>query len=697
MKQLSILLLLITFRLVTFGQVYQEMPQYGYRANRMAFDSTLQIPTFCGVPTLRSVVKANKNGAIAFDSCNNKLYKYNPKTLTWSEIGGSAGGDFWNTSGSTILGGADTIKSDGILVFGGKDEDMAKFQLQANDIDISTSGGPNGLRILGLNTLTDTTEYKPLMIGSSGRIEKSASWFGGVGGVGGLPIGGSAGQILTKVDSTNYNATWQDNYADWTSQVKHIVKNNGTGLISKGTAVYVTSSNGTNILVGKASNTSEGTSSKTMGLMQSDITTTGGTSTGFVITEGLLGGLNTQGATAGDPVWLGVNGALIYGLVNKPYAPAHLVFIGIVTKVSAGNGEIFVKVQNGFEFKEIHDVDLITNTPVHNDIVVYDTATTLWKNKSIFSVVDTTNKIATKTNLNNFVNLTTAQTIAGTKTFSSNIKIPSVGQQLILQVNSDGSVSGMPTSIYPSVGELTNVKGTTSAIQTQLNNKVNISDTSNMLSNYRTAINAKLNASDTASLSNRIEKEVSNLDFLQLLSYGIKAEPYGITLANMSGQQGLTTNRFYLYPFNWNVSDTLRGIAFFNRSPFTNVAVNYNGIAIYTLSGGTLTRVFQTANDGTFWNSTINTWSTKSLTPTFLTKGLYFIGYQFSGSGTPTIGAGDPLVIASTQSPSDPPSAVNPNGIKFSTFIANTTANAPSSIAMSATTAVVNVPYFLFY
>lgn len=200
---------------------------------------------------------------------------------------------------------------------------------------------------------------------------------------GGLPAGGTAGQILTKVDATDYNATWQENYADWTSIIKHTVKNNGVGLITKGTPVYVTSSNGTNMLVGKASNTSEATSSKTIGLMQSDITTTGGTQTGFVVTEGLLGGLNTAGTTAGDPVWLGPTGTLIYGLINKPYAPAHLVFIGIVTKVSAGSGEIFVKVQNGFELREIHDVDLITTTPSNNDVLSYDFSTSLWKNKSI--------------------------------------------------------------------------------------------------------------------------------------------------------------------------------------------------------------------------------------------------------------------------------------------------------------------------
>jgi hypothetical protein len=204
----------------------------------------------------------------------------------------------------------------------------------------------------------------------------------------GLPAGGTVGQILTKVDSVDYNATWQENFADWTSVVKHTVKNNGlSGTITKGTAVYVTGSNGTNMLVGRASNDSEPTSSKTMGLMQSDITTTGGNSTGFVITEGLIQGLNTAGQTAGDPVWLGVNGALIYGLINKPYAPNHLVFIGIVTKISAGNGEIFVKVQNGFELKELHDVQ--AQSPTLKDTLYYDNTVSpaQWKTASISTIL----------------------------------------------------------------------------------------------------------------------------------------------------------------------------------------------------------------------------------------------------------------------------------------------------------------------
>ena len=74
-----ILFLLICISAKVNAQVYQEMPQYGYRANRMAFDSTLQIPTVCGVPTIKSVVKYTKNGAIAYDSCNAVFYTYNPR------------------------------------------------------------------------------------------------------------------------------------------------------------------------------------------------------------------------------------------------------------------------------------------------------------------------------------------------------------------------------------------------------------------------------------------------------------------------------------------------------------------------------------------------------------------------------------------------------------------------------------------
>ncbi len=165
------------------------------------------------------------------------------------------------------------------------------------------------------------------------------------------------------------------------STLKHQVKLGEA--INKGQAVYVSSADGTNMIVSKASNASEPTSSKTLGLIETSGVLNDQVN---VVTEGLLAGLDTSTAAAGDPVWLGTGGNLIFGLANKPYAPAHLVFIGIVTRVQQNNGEIFVKVQNGFELKEIHDVQ-ITTTPSDNTVLAYESATSLYKMKSIATLL----------------------------------------------------------------------------------------------------------------------------------------------------------------------------------------------------------------------------------------------------------------------------------------------------------------------
>ncbi|CAB5218805.1 hypothetical protein UFOVP215_22 [uncultured Caudovirales phage] len=84
-----ITILLVCFCQVTFGQVYQLMPQYGYSAPRMNFDSTLTIPTFNGVPTLKSNI--TRKGALAIDSTNGRFYFFNPKTSAWSQVTGGGG------------------------------------------------------------------------------------------------------------------------------------------------------------------------------------------------------------------------------------------------------------------------------------------------------------------------------------------------------------------------------------------------------------------------------------------------------------------------------------------------------------------------------------------------------------------------------------------------------------------------------
>lgn len=69
---------------------------------------------------------------------------------------------------------------------------------------------------------------------------------------------------------------------------------------------------------------------------------------------------------------------------------------------------------------------------------------------------------------------TGTQTIAGAKTFSSQISMPATGSQLILSVSSGGTISGLNLASYPSPLELTSLKGISFVpIQTQLNAKAN--------------------------------------------------------------------------------------------------------------------------------------------------------------------------------------------------------------------------------
>lgn len=232
---------------------------------------------------------------------------------------------------------------------------------------------------VAVGTFGEEVEDYPNLSGSQFITYDEAT--GVIGGSDAVPAGGAPGQILAKAGEGDYETTWTNAApaASFTSVLKHEVK--AGEALTIGQAVYVSSADGTNMIVTRASNGSEATSSKTMGLVAQSLANNG---KGYVITEGLLAGLNTDGATAGDPVWLGTSGNLIYGLANKPVAPAHLVFIGIVTRANANNGEIFVRPQNGFELNEIHDV--LISTPTAGNVIVRNSANTLWENATPSSV-----------------------------------------------------------------------------------------------------------------------------------------------------------------------------------------------------------------------------------------------------------------------------------------------------------------------
>lgn len=163
---------------------------------------------------------------------------------------------------------------------------------------------------------------------------------------------------------------------------------NSTGsTLYAGTVVYISGSTGNRPNYVKAQANSEATSAGTFGVIQADIPNN---SDGNAVTIGTLSNLDTRAVAThpfttdtlvdGDTIYLSPTTA---GYVTrvKPSAPNHLVYIGKVVRTSPTNGTIVYRIQNGYELDEIHDVAI--SSVANNDIIQYDSATSLWKNRTL--------------------------------------------------------------------------------------------------------------------------------------------------------------------------------------------------------------------------------------------------------------------------------------------------------------------------
>ena len=149
-----------------------------------------------------------------------------------------------------------------------------------------------------------------------------------------------------------------------TLQTDVYVKNMSGAQINKGTVVRIVGSVGDNPLIGVASLLTEGQSANTLGIAAENIPNDG---FGLVITEGVLTGVNTNGMTAGQLIFLGANGTFT---TSYPVAPNHGVRLGEVLRVQQNQGSIYVRVDNGSELGEAHDVYDTTTNSSYGDLLV---------------------------------------------------------------------------------------------------------------------------------------------------------------------------------------------------------------------------------------------------------------------------------------------------------------------------------------
>jgi hypothetical protein len=147
--------------------------------------------------------------------------------------------------------------------------------------------------------------------------------------------------------------------------------------------VRITGAQGQRLKVDLALATTNALSAQTIGVVTETINDN---QEGFVTVSGLVRGINTTGSLQGE-TW--ADGDIIYlspttagNITNvKPIAPNHLIVIGYVVSAHITQGSIYVKVDNGYELDELHNVTIAT--PLNNDVLTYETSSSLWKNKRL--------------------------------------------------------------------------------------------------------------------------------------------------------------------------------------------------------------------------------------------------------------------------------------------------------------------------
>lgn len=153
-----------------------------------------------------------------------------------------------------------------------------------------------------------------------------------------------------------------------------LVFNDTAATITKGQVVYISGAQGNRIAVKLAQADGDANSAHTIGFVAETIVSGG---EGWVQISGPIYKLNTLGATQGETVYLSPTTPGAWTL-TKPVAPDHSVILGFIERVSATVGSIFIKVDNGYELDELHNVKI--TSVANNNLLQYDSTGPFWKN-----------------------------------------------------------------------------------------------------------------------------------------------------------------------------------------------------------------------------------------------------------------------------------------------------------------------------
>jgi hypothetical protein len=166
-------------------------------------------------------------------------------------------------------------------------------------------------------------------------------------------------------------------------QLIRVVNKTGADLLEANyQCVKISGAQGQRPKVALAQANNDANSADTIGLVTETIANN---QEGFVTDSGIVSNINTTGSLQGE-TWADGDVLYLSGTVAgrltkvKPQAPIHGVIVGFVIHAHATQGKIYVKVDNGYELDELHNVRIVS--PTNNQILQYTSATGLWENKT---------------------------------------------------------------------------------------------------------------------------------------------------------------------------------------------------------------------------------------------------------------------------------------------------------------------------
>ena len=205
---------------------------------------------------------------------------------------------------------------------------------------------------------------------------------------------GSEGNVNYISFNTTYDHTHSEGNIHWEDQFKTLVVDtdvlnfdvevgqkmvqrvkNVTGApLSKGDVVYINGGDSAWPTVTTASWEGDPTSAYTLGIMGND---TLNNQYGYAVLEGMVRNVDTSGYTAGQVFYLAATGSWTG---TAPQSPLHEVRLGHIVRVHPESGSVFTRIQNGYEFSELHDVENYDyNTLPDGYHIEWDATTKIWR------------------------------------------------------------------------------------------------------------------------------------------------------------------------------------------------------------------------------------------------------------------------------------------------------------------------------